>query len=44
MLIMALVANMGYLDFLALKMLRHNHCFDDLFGPRLDGPVVAPQA
>ena len=42
--IMALIANMGDLDFLALKMLRHDHRFDNLSGSGLDGPVVTSQA
>ena len=41
---MALIANMGDLDLLALKMLRHDHRFDGLFRPRLYGSVMTSQA
>ena len=42
--IVALIADMGNLDLLALEMLRHDHRFYNLFGPGLDGPVMTSQA
>jgi hypothetical protein len=42
--IMTLIADMRDLDMLALKMLRHDHRFDDIFGPGVNSSVMTSQA